>query len=230
MGRNLSLEAQLPIVTTFSKRVKMKIFLMGASGMVGSRILAEAVARGHEVIAGARNPDRIADLPGVTRLKLEGTDAEALREAAKGADVYVSALSPRSTADAVTEAKSYAEALIKAAAGKRVLMVGGAGSLSLPDGTPVVDILPPEYVNEARGMKAAWGLLEASGLEWTILAPSAEIAPGAKTGSYHVGGTTLLSDTQGRSHISAEDFADAVVTEVESPRFPRQLATVGYTA
>ena len=207
----------------------MKIFLLGATGMVGSRILAEAAARGHSVTAAARNPANVAALPGVTAVKADAHDGASFARYAAEADVVIGAVSPRNGGDAQAEAKAYAEALI-AAKPKRVIMVGGAGSLSLPDGTPVVNVLPPEYVDEAKGMKAAWQLLAASGLDWTVLAPSAEIAPGAKTGVYTVGGTTLLSDSAGKSHISAEDFADAVVTEAEAKAHAGQLATVGYTA
>lgn len=206
----------------------MKILLLGASGMVGSRILAEAAGRGHEVIAAARSPEKIAQFPGVTPVKADAHDAATFAGYAAGADLVIGAVSPRNGGDALAEATAYAEALI-AAKPKRVIMVGGAGSLSLPDGTPVVNVLPQEYVAEARGMKAAWDLLAQSGLKWTVLAPSAQIAPGERTGDYAVGGTTLLSDSKGNSHISAEDFADAVINEAEQNALVGRLATVGYT-
>lgn len=209
----------------------MKIFLLGASGMVGARILAEASARGHKVTAASRNPDKIARLPGVTAVQADAADPASLTNHAEQADVVIGAVSPRSTGDAMAEATAYAEALIMAG-GKapRVVMVGGAGSLTLPDGTPVVDVLPAEYAAEGAAMKHAYGMLRDSGINWTVLAPSAQLAPGKKTGHYHVGGTTLLSDSKGESHISVEDFADALLHEVESPAHLRQLATVGYTA
>ena len=206
----------------------MKILLLGASGMVGSRILAEAAERGHEVIAAARSPEKIAEFPGVTAVKADAHDASTFTAYAAEADLVIGAVSPRNGGDALAEATAYAKALI-AAKPKRVIMVGGAGSLSLPDGTPVVDVLPPEYVAEARGMKAAWDLLAQSDLKWTVLAPSAEIAPGELTGDYTIGGTTLLSDNKGKSHISAEDFADAVINEAEMKTLVGKLATVGYT-
>lgn len=206
----------------------MNILLIGASGMIGSRILAEAQARGHQITAAARNGDRIAKLPAVRAISLDIVDLPALAE---GYDVVISALSPRNTADATAEALGFAAALIEAGKkGPRVVMVGGAGSLALPDGRPVLEVLPELYVSEARGMKAAWEALAASGVNWTVLAPSAEIAPGRRSGVYSIGGTTLLADSTGRSHISAEDFAAALIGEVESPRFERQLVTVGYTA
>lgn len=206
----------------------MNILLIGASGMVGSRILTEAHARGHQITAAARNVERIEKLDGVRAISLDIAD---LAAQAAGYDVVISALSPRSTADATAEAMGFASALIAAGEkGPRVVMVGGAGSLALPDGRPVLDVLPEAYLNEARGMKAAWGALAASDIDWTVLAPSAEIAPGARSGVYSIGGMTLLADSTGRSHISAEDFAAALIAEVETPRFRRQLVTVGYTA
>ena len=205
----------------------MKVLLVGASGMIGSRILAEAHARGHQITAAARNEGRVEKLDGVQVLSL---DVAELANKAEGYDVVISALSPRSTVDAYAEAQGFAKSLIAAAEkGPRIIMVGGAGSLNLPDGRPVLEILPEIYLSEAKAMKAAYEALKNSDTNWTVIAPSAEIAPGAKTGRYTVGGNTLLSDSNGRSHISAEDFAAAVVSEMETRQHERQIVTVGYT-
>lgn len=208
----------------------MKLFLMGASGMIGSRILAEAVARGHEVTAGARNPDRIADLPGVHRIAVEAEDASTLADHAAKADVYVSAVSPRSTGDAEAEGRRLGDALIEAAekAGRRVVLVGGAGSLSLPDGTPVMKHLPDFILPEALGMKATLDRLKDTDLDWTFFAPAASIAPGERTGSFRLGGDTLVADPAGESRISAEDYAVALVDEVESGKNRRKVMTAAY--
>lgn len=206
----------------------MNILLIGASGMVGSRILAQAQARGHQITAAARNAERIAKLEGIEVISLDIAD---ITTKAEGYDVVISALSPRNSADATAEAQAFAAALIAAGKkGPRVVMVGGAGSLSLPDGRSVIEVLPEIYLSEARAMKAALDALKASDINWTVIAPSAEIAPGVHSGAYTIGGTTLLADSSGRSHISAEDFAAALIAEVEAPRFERQLVTVGYTA
>lgn len=208
----------------------MKIFLMGASGMIGARILAEAVARGHEVIAAARNPEKIAALPGVTLVAVDANDAAALAAQAAQADVYVSAVSPRSTGDAVTEAAGYREALLAAArtAGKRVIVVGGAGTLTFADGTPVMAKLPDFIVPEATGMKALKDALAQSDLDWTFFAPAATIAPGSRTGQFRLGGEVLLADAGGDSRISAEDYAVALLDEVETPAHRRAVFTIAY--
>ena len=207
----------------------MKLFLVGASGMIGSRILAEAVARGHEVVAGARNPDKIARLPGVTAIALDANDAVGLATHAKGADVYIQSVSPRSTGDAIAEMAGYAAAFLAAApVALRAIVVGGAGTLNLPDGSPVMAHLPDFIVPEATGMKRLKDQLVASGLDWTFIAPAADIQPGLRTGKFRVGGEVLMSDADGKSHISAEDYAVALLDEVEHAAHRRQVMSVAY--
>lgn len=208
----------------------MKLFLMGASGMIGSRILAEALSRGHQVIAGARHPAGVAAGTGATAVAVDAADAAALARHAAAADVYVSAVSPRSTGDAVAETATYGAALMAAArrAGRRVILVGGAGSLDLPDGRPVLSVLPEAILPEATGMKRLCEALEASDLDWTFIAPAAQIAPGVRTGRFRLGGRVLLSDAAGESRISAEDYAAALLDEAETPAHRRQVMTVAY--
>lgn len=208
----------------------MKILLIGASGMVGSRILAEAVSRGHQVKAAARNPAKVAKGSGVEAIALDANNADAIAAAASDVDVIVSATSPRSGGDPVAEALGVGKALVAAAGktGTRVFVVGGAGSLSLPDGTPLAETLPDAYRGEALGMRGVRDLLKASALDWTVLSPAAVIAPGERTGVYRLGSTTLMSDDKGESRISAEDFAKAVIDELESPDHSRQHFSVAY--
>lgn len=208
----------------------MNLFLIGASGMIGSRILAEAAGRGHTLTAAARHPDKIADLTGVTKTALNATDAQALIAAADGADMILSATAPRFSGDATADAAALGSALVALgqARGLPIVMVGGAGTLSLPDGSPVMDLLPPEIKPEAMGVRGMKDALDAAGLDWTYVAPSADIAPGARTGTFRVGDTTLLSDDSGKSAISAEDFAIAFVDEVETRAHKGQVFTVGY--
>ena len=123
----------------------MKILLIGARGMIGSRILAEAVGRGHTLIAATRHALKKADTSGkVTEKMLDATNARAIADAAAGADVIVSATSPRGGGDAIAEAAAVGDALIEAAgiASKRLFVVGGAGSLTFPDGKPVAETVP----------------------------------------------------------------------------------------
>ena len=207
----------------------MKLFLVGASGMIGSRILAEAVARGHQVVAGARNPGKIAALPGVTAVAVDASDAATLAAHAEGVDVYIQSVSPRSTGDAVAEMAGYTAAfLVAAPVAKRAIVVGGAGTLNLADGSPVMAHLPDFIVPEATGMKRLKDALVTSDLDWTFIAPAADIQPGNRTGVFRVGGDVLMSDADGKSHISAEDYAVALLDEVEKPAHLRKVMSVAY--
>jgi putative NADH-flavin reductase len=206
------------------------ILLVGASGMIGSRILTEAAGRGHPVIAAARHPERIASGSNIRAVQLDATDAQAFIAMARHADVIVTATSPRGGGDPSQEAKAVGDAAIAAAraTGKRLIVVGGAGSLSLPDGRPVVETLPAAYRGEALAMRGVLESLKASGVDWTFFSPAASIAPGQRTGKYRLGSTTLLSDQNGNSRISAEDYAKALVDELETPAHERAQMTIAY--
>jgi hypothetical protein len=208
----------------------MRILLIGASGMIGARILAEAVARGHHVTAATRNPGKIPAGAGVSAVALDATDIYAIAALAAGADAIVSATSPRSGADAITEAAAVGKAEIEAArrTGKRLFVVGGAGSLTFPDGTPIAETVPEPYRPESLGMRGVRDLLRASDIDWTFFSPAHKIAPGERTGRYRLGGTTILLDENGESRISAEDYAHAVLEELETPRHRRAQFTIGY--
>lgn len=209
----------------------MKIFLIGATGMVGSRILAEAVGRGHEVIAGVRHPDAVPKLAGVTAVAVEATDPATLAPHATVADVIVVAVSPRSTGEPVSEMEAIGRSVIAAAktAGKRLLIVGGAGSLQHPDGTAVLDGLPDLYRAEATGMRNVRDILLADATaDWTFFAPAGFIQPGDRTGKFRLGGRVIVSDAAGNSTISAEDYAVALLDELEQPAHRRQIFTIGY--
>jgi putative NADH-flavin reductase len=206
------------------------ILVVGASGMIGSRVVQEAASRGHQVIGAARNPDKIARHANVRAVKLDATDQAAFTALARDADVIVSATSPRGGGDPIKEARGVGDAAMAAAqaAGKRLIVVGGAGSLNLPDGKPVLDTLPGRYRGEAAGMRAVLDTLKTSNVEWTFFSPASSISPGTRTGKYQLGTTTLLSDAQGKSHISAEDFAKALVDEIEKPAHIRSQMTIAY--
>jgi putative NADH-flavin reductase len=206
------------------------ILLVGASGMIGSRILAEASARAHPVIAASRHPEKIASGANIRAVKLDAADPDAFLVLAREADVIVTATSPRGGGDPMKEAKAVGDAAIAAAraTGKRLIVVGGAGSLMLPDGRSVADTLPAAYRGEALAMRAALDSLKASDINWTFFSPALSIAPGKRTGKYRLGTTTLLSDPHGDSRISAEDYAQALVDEVESPAHLRGQMTIAY--
>lgn len=203
----------------------MKILLLGATGMIGSRITNEAISRNHFVIAASRAAPA-NDNPNVTPLALDLADTPALKEAIAQADLVVGAVSPRSTKDTTAEALAYIDALIGSVGRKRLVLVGGAGSLNLPDGTAVANVVPEPYAAEAKAMRVAFERLATSDLDFTVLAPPSVIAPGERTGSYRSGGRVLLSDAQGNSTISAEDFSVALMDEVETPQHKGQIFTV----
>lgn len=200
------------------------IALLGASGAAGSRILEELIDRGHSVTAIARNPDRIAKLPGVTAVAADVTDAQGLVSVLRGHDAVVSAVTftssdPRTLIDAV-----------RAADVSRYLVVGGAGSLEVAPGQRVLDLpdFPEAYRAEAtRGAEFLAMLRQEPELNWTFLSPSAEFVAGERTGQFRLGQDQLLSNEEG-SRISFEDFAVALVDEIERPAHSRKRFTVGY--
>jgi len=198
--------------------------------MIGSRVLAEATARGHQVTAAARRPERIATGANVRPIGLDATDSKSLAEQAREADVIITATSPRGGGDPIQEARAVGDAAIAAArqAGRRLFVVGGAGSLNLPDGRPLAETLPDAYRPEALAMRGVLTSLKASDIDWTFFSPAAMISPGTKTGTYRLGTTTLLSNDAGESRISAEDYADALVNEIEQPAHRRSQMTIAY--
>jgi len=208
----------------------MNILLVGANGMIGSRILAEATSRGHHVIATSRHPEKIASGPAVQAAKLDATDRGAFTALARKADVIVMATTPRGGGDPIAEAKGVGDTAIAVAhdTGKRLFVVGGAGSINLPDGRRVVDTLPAAYRGEATAMRGVLESLKASDVDWTFFSPAMSISPGKRTGQYRLGTTTVLTDQKGTSHISAEDYADAVVNELEKPAYRRSQMTIAY--
>jgi putative NADH-flavin reductase len=191
----------------------MKIALFGATGMVGSRIAAEATDRGHEVTALSRSTG--ADM----------ADAAAVREAASSHDVVVSATGPSRSGEPHEPWLASVSTLIENAADARVLFVGGAGSLLTADGTRLLDTdgFPEAYKAEATSGAAALDLFRAApeAVDWTFVSPSPVIAPGERTGSY----VTAL-DTPAGDFVSAEDYAAALVDEIEQPQHRRQRFTV----
>jgi uncharacterized protein len=205
----------------------MNILLVGATGMIGSRILAEARARGHGVTAAVRNVTRVP--PSVSSVALQADDAVAVSAAAVGHDVIIGAVSPRSTGHPVAEATAVTEALIAAAraTGARLMVVGGAGATSLPDGSPTLAAVPEIYQAEAQAGVASRNLLAASEVDWTFVPPPFEVGPGARTGTYRTGGGTVVIAADGSSRISAEDYAVAFVDAMERGTHRRAMMSVG---
>jgi len=210
----------------------LKIALFGATGMIGSRIAAEAARRRHQVTALARNPARVETGAYVTAQKADLLDASSIADAVRGHDVVASAYAPPQgeLGAIVTASKALVEGLRKAGL-KRLVVVGGAGSLEVAPGKQLVDTegFPDAYKAIALAHRDAFGYyLTVNDLDWTIFAPAALIAPGERTGTFRTGAGALIADSEGNSRISAEDYAIAFVDELEQGRFVRQIATVAY--
>ncbi|MCO7522691.1 MULTISPECIES: NAD(P)-dependent oxidoreductase [unclassified Pseudomonas] len=202
-----------------------KIAIIGATGRAGSQLLEEALRRGHSVVAIARDPSSLQGRAGVTAKALDAKDSAALQAAVSGCDAVLSA------AHFATIEPQAIIAPVKAAGVKRLLVVGGAGSLLLPSGQRVIDSpdFPEAYKAEAS---AGVGFLEAlrqeAELDWTFLSPSAEFVEGGRTGHYTLGKDHLLIGADGRSWISFADYAIAMLDELEQPAHARARFTVGY--
>ena len=202
----------------------MKIALIGASGQAGSRLLTELSTRGHAVTAIARSPAKIASLPNVTALAGDIEATNDLVQILKGHDVIISSVHfSASDPDKLIAA-------VKASEVRRYYVVGGAGSLEVAPGKLLVDTpeFPAIYKAEAQGGVDFLNKLKAEeALDWTFLSPSAAFVPGERTGTFRLGKDQLLTN-QNDSSISFEDFAIALVDEIETPAHIRQRFTVGY--
>jgi putative NADH-flavin reductase len=203
----------------------MKIAVIGASGSVGSRIVSEALARGHRVTGVARIPAKIAPRENLTIAAGDIGKPETLARTLAHHDVVVSAVRFLSY-----EIDQLIEAL-ELAGKPRLVMVGGAGSLITAGGGLLVDApnFPEAAKAEARaGAEKLAALRKQTEVDWTFLSPSALFTPGERTGGYRVGTDRLLTGADGKSRISQEDYAIAIIDEIEAPRHRRERFTVGY--
>ncbi|UIF85025.1 NAD(P)-dependent oxidoreductase [Cupriavidus sp. UYPR2.512] len=203
----------------------MKIAIIGATGRVGTRLTDEALRRGHQVAAIARQASQLPARAGVTTTDADATDSAALAAALAGHDVVIS-----SARFAQLNAQQVTSAVRKAGV-PRLLVVGGAGSLHVAPGAHLVDTpnFPEAYKAEAlAGRDFLNALRSEQQIDWTFLSPSALFEPGERTGKFRIGGDNLLSDAAGKSWISMEDYAIAMLDEIETPAHSRQRFTVGY--
>jgi uncharacterized protein len=216
----------------------MKIVLFGATGNVGRRIAAEALRRGHDVVGVVRDPAAVTTPDSRVRLvQGDATKAESVAEVVRGADAVVSAISPRPNARGLPQPKlaENARALIaglRQAGTRRVLYVGGASTLEIAPGRQLLDepSFPEAYKAEGLEGREALGIwrTQAEGLDWTFLSPAIEIGPGERTGHYRTTGEQMLFDAKGKSFISFEDYAVAVLDELEQPQHVGQRFGVAY--
>ncbi len=212
-----------------------KIMLIGSTGMIGQRILHEALNRGHHVTALVRDTsgtgEHRADLDYHTG---DIFKPEAIATAAVNHDVVVSAYGPgKGDPNLVVKAAHELIDALTRVEPIRLIAVSGAGSLEVKPGVQLVDApdFPPEWKAIALAHREALEVYRKAGMaefDWTAVSPAALIAPGTRTGHYRTGTDQLLVDAAGKSYISAEDFAVAVVDEIEKPRFEGQRFTVAY--
>ena len=214
----------------------MKLVLFGAGGQVAQRIAREALNRGHDVVGVVRSAASVrSDNERLIIVEGDATDPASIAKVAKGADVIINALSPRPSPSGrpATSLPAAARALIDGATRARVarvIVVGGAGSLEVASGVRLVDTpgFPEEYKPESLDQADALAVYRSAGdsVDWTYISPAAEIGPGTRTGRYRVGDDALLVDEKGKSFISYEDLAKAVLDEFENPTNPHARMTV----
>ncbi len=217
-----------------------KIALFGATGTIGKRILHEALDRGHQVTAVVRDPAKLADQQHQNLAVVVGDvlDPTSVTEAATGQDVLVSAVGggqgdgPGHLATIQPSAKALVGGVRTLGdEAPRLIMVGGAGSLRTPDGKQVWDAegLPEPVLQIMHAHGDALDFLRTvTDVRWTSLSPAALIEPGERTGVYRTDTDNLVLDAEGASRISAEDYAVALLDEIERPQHVGERFTVGY--
>lgn len=203
----------------------MNIALIGATGFIGQHILVEAINRKHQVTALVRDTSKVAAHPQVTTRALDSHNPQAVTTALANHDVAIISFHYLNVDfPALISA-------VKASGVKRLLVVGGAGSLEVAPGVRVIDTpdFPAEWKAPAQAAIAFLDALRAEkNLDWVYVSPSALIEPGQRTGKFRIGSEQLLVNENGESRISNQDFAIAVINELEHPQHHQQRFTVGY--
>ena len=215
------------------------VVLIGATGYVGSAILNELVNRGHKVTAVVRDPDKVAVREGVEAVKEDVTNVEGIAKLAKGKDAVISAYNPgwanpRQYEETLENYPLIVEAA-KRAGVERLLIVGGAGTLFVKPGLRLMDtgVLPEAWMPGVKSLGEFYlnTLTKEEDIDWIFLSPAANLGnlqPGTRTGKYRVGKDELLVDEKGDSFISVEDYAMAMVDELETPKHHKERFTVAY--
>jgi len=203
----------------------MKIAIVGATGNVGQRLTAEALSRGHEVTAIARNTSSLEGRGDIKVVQADICDEQAAAKALAGQDVAIVSVRFQGTDfDCLVNA-------VKKSGVPRVLFVGGAASLEIAPGQVLLDQPDfPDFIKpEATPARAALDeLRQEKELDWTFLSPSVFFGPGERTGKFRLGTDQLLTADDGKSHISYEDYSVAMLDEIETPKHHRERFTVGY--
>ncbi|ANI29366.1 3-beta hydroxysteroid dehydrogenase [Yersinia entomophaga] len=213
----------------------MKLAIIGATGFVGRKVIDEALARGHQVTAIARQPKDLPKTDNLTIALGDIADTDWLAQQLSGQDAVISAYNPGWTEENQFEkftagSQKILDAQQKAGV-KRLLVVGGAGSLEVAPGVELVDTpdFPDAYKQGALGARALRNKLRAENtLDWTYLSPAALLEPGKRTGQFRLGTTSLLMNGTAPASISVEDLAVAILDEIENPQFIKAQFTAAY--
>jgi uncharacterized protein len=214
-----------------------KIALIGASGLVGSAILKESLQRGHTVTAIVRNPDKIKlKDPNLHIKKGDVLSVQSVPELISGVDIVISAYNPGWTnpniAEETTRAYNSIISGVKKAKIPRLLIVGGAGSLYVAPEKRLMDtgVIQESFIPAIEALAGVFYSLqkEEKEIDWAFFSPAGNIAPGERTGKFRMGKDNLIVDPKGESHISVEDYAVAMLNEVEAPEHHRERFTIGY--
>jgi len=210
----------------------MKVALYGATGAAGSRILKELVSRGHHVTAVVRDAAKLPQSGPNVRVKQgDLSDPKSITAAVGDVEAVISAYGPpKNDLEAIEGVTERQVEALKGKTGVRLIVVGGAGGLNIAPGLTLVDseYMPEPYKPIARAHVKAFNVLKASTIDWTYFAPAAFFEPGQRTGEFRLGKDELISNTQQESRISMEDYAVALVDELEKPRHRRQRFSIGY--
>lgn len=214
-----------------------KIVLIGASGFVGSAILNEALSRGIQVIAVARKPESLnVSNPNLTIVPADVSDADKVAEIATGADAVISAYNPGWTNPNIYEEllNTYPKILegVKKSGVERVLIVGGAGTLFVAPGVRVIDtgVIPESIMGGVKSLGEFYlnTLVHEDGIDWVFFSPAGSLEPGVRTGHYRLGKDDLIINDKGESRISIQDYAKAMIDELEYPEHHKERFTIGY--
>ncbi len=207
----------------------MKVVLIGATGRSGSRILRELQSRGHDVTAVARHIDGLP--AGVQTVQDDLRTVDQIAMVVQWADAVISAyMPPQDDTDQLAEVTRRLIAAVRKAGNPRLLVVGGAASLEVAPGVTLLASghLPKEWLAIATSHAKALEILRESDIDWTFFSPAALFEPGERTGKFRLGTNDLLVDDKGQSRISMEDYAIAMVDELEKPTHVRARFTIGY--
>ena len=213
------------------------VLLIGATGFVGSAVLNELLERGHKVTAVVRNTAKLPQNELLTAVEQDVSDVEAIAKLAEGKDAVISAYNPGWMNPEIEKliTENYPKILeaAKKSGVERLIIVGGAGTLFCAPGLRVVDsgVIPAEIMDGVRPLGNFYLniLTNENDIDWVFFSPAGVLdEEGKKTGNYRLGKDDLIVDAEGNSHISVQDYADALVNELEKPVHHKERFTIGY--